>query len=313
MRAIGVTEFGGPDVLRVVDKPARAAGAGEVRIRVAAAAVNPADLLMRAGRYAAACATFDPPYVFGMDAAGVIESVGAGIDRLTIGEAVMACAPPVRPEGGAYNELLVVKAASVAPIPDGASFAQAATLPMNGLTAIEALRTLDLPAGATLAVTGGAGWLAALTLRLAKLQGLRTIADAHPRDHDVVRSWGADEVVDRGEGLTDRIRALAPGGVDGALDAALIGPPLLPAIRDGGVWAVVRVGLEKETVRGIACRYVNVFNRMEDTDALLRLRDLATHGALPMRVAAEYPPDKAADAHRRMAAGGVRGRLVIVF
>ncbi len=311
MPAITVPTFGDPDVLEVAERPAREPGPGEVRIAVAAAAVNPTDITIRSGAPARGPAV-PMPMVPGMDAAGTVEAVGPGVSRLAVGDRVMAIVMPRRPEGGAYQSLLVVPEASVVPVPDGASFAQAATLPMNGMTAIAALDLLDLPRGATLLVTGGAGWLATLAMPLARERGLRVIADARPDEHDAVRAHGADEVVDRGDGLVDHVLALAPGGVDGALDTALIGPPLFPAIRDGGGWAVVR-GQEDETERGIVRHPVWVRDRLEDTPGLEHLRELASAGTLPLVVQETFPPERAADAHRRQEAGGVRGRLVIVF
>ena len=147
MRAVVITKPGGPEVLAVADLPVREPGEGEVRIAVKAAAVNPTDIGLRERGGAG-----DPPWVPGMDAAGMIESVGPGVDRLTVGEEVMAVASPRRPEGGAQQELLVVPAASVVAIPDGATLTQAATLPMNGLTATRGLDMLGLKAGDTLAV-----------------------------------------------------------------------------------------------------------------------------------------------------------------
>jgi len=147
MRAIMITKQGGPEVLAVRDFPVRAAGRGEVRISVKAAAVNPTDIALRTNA-AYAKGTAGIP---GMDAAGVIESVGEGVDRLKVGDEVMAAVSPRRPEGGAQIELQVVPAASVVPIPSGATLAQASTLPMNGLTALLALDLLKLKAGETLA------------------------------------------------------------------------------------------------------------------------------------------------------------------
>lgn len=138
------------------------------------------------------------------------------------------------------------------------------------------------------------------------------IADARPDEHEAVREHGADEVVDRGDGLVDRVRELVPDGVEGALDAALVGPSMFGAIRDGGGWAVVR-GQDDPPERGIVRHQVRVRDRLEDTAALEHLRDLAAAGVLPMTVAGRYPAARAADAHRRQAAGGVRGRLVLTF
>lgn len=309
MRAVVITKPGGVDVLEVADLPAREPGEGEVRIAVKAAAVNPTDIGLRERGGAG-----DPPWVPGMDAAGVIESVGPGVDRLTVGEEVMAVASPRSPEGGAQQELLVLPAASVVPIPDGATLVEAATLPMNGLTATRGLDMLGLNDGDTLAVTGGAGLLASYVIPLAKEQGLRVIADAKPGDEELVRSFGADVVVPRGEGFTDAVRDAAPGGAEAVYDTALLRREAFPAIKDGGQIVVVR-GWDGDEVeeRGIRVHPVMVARVVERTDWLEHLRELASAGRLELRVAGEYPPEQAAEAQRAMDAGGLRGRAVIVF
>jgi NADPH2:quinone reductase len=309
MRAVTIMKPGGPEVLTVTDRPVRAAGAGEVRIAVKAAAVNPTDILMReSGLYAK-----DTPGIPGMDAAGRIESVGAGVERLKVGDEVMAVVTPRRPDGGAQIELLVVPAASVVPIPKGATLAQASTLPMNGLTARHALELIALSAGQTLAVSGGAGLLAHYMIVLARQRGLRVIADAKPSETELVRGYGADVVVSRGERFCSEVRREAPGGVDALLDTALLGRDSFSAIRDGGAYVPVRGWDDSPAERGIRILPVWVSKVLERTDWLNELRELASNGSITLRVAGEYPPERAADAQRAMAGGGLRGRGVIVF
>jgi NADPH:quinone reductase len=310
MRAVAITAPGGPEVLGVVDRAVRTAGPGEVRIAVRAAAVNPTDIGLREHGGGQG---LEPPWTPGMDAAGVVESVGDGVDRLAAGDEVMAAVSPRRPEGGAQAELLVAPAASVVPIPDGASLVEAATLPMNGLTAMLGLDLLDLPSGATLAVTGGAGLLASYVIPLAKERGLRVLADAKPEDEALVRDFGADVVLPRGEGFAGAVRGAAPDGADGVFDTALLGRDAFGAIRDGGAMAVVRGWDDSPGERGIDVRPVWVRTVLERTDWLEHLRDGAAAGRLRLRVAGEYPPERAADAHAVMEAGGLRGRAVIVF
>src|SRR3954467_2099937 len=173
MRAVTITKAGGPEVLTVTDHPVRAAGTGEVRVAVKAAAVNPTDILMRENPEVYAKGS---PGIPGMDAAGVIESVGDGVERLKIGDEVMAVATPRRPEGGAQVELLVVPAASVVPIPRGVTLAQASTLPMNGLTARLALDLIELSSGQTLAVSGGGGGVGRHQVRLGEERGVGGVA-----------------------------------------------------------------------------------------------------------------------------------------
>lgn len=168
VRAVMITKPGDVDVLKVADRPTREPGDGEVRIAVKAAAVNPTDITLRKR---GADPELPPPWTPGMEAAGEVESVGAGVDRLRVGEQVMAAVNPFRPEGGAQQELLVVPAASVVAIPDGATLAQASTLPMNGLTAMGGLEMLSLRSGDTLAVAGGAGLLGSYVIGVARCAG----------------------------------------------------------------------------------------------------------------------------------------------
>jgi len=308
-RAVAIVEPGGPDVLRVVEREVREPGPGEVRIAVRAAAVNPTDIALRQR----GDAEIPPPWIPGMDAAGTVESVGAGVERLTVGDRVMAAVTPRRVEGGAQSELLVVPAASVVPVPAGATLEQAATLPMNGLTAFRGLELLDLPPGATLAVTGGAGLLASYVIPIAKLRGLRVLADASPADEELVRSFGADVVLERGGELPAAIRAAAPGGADAVFDTAVLGRSVLPAIRPGGALAYVRTWDGDDVENGIAIQRVLVREVLERTDWLRELGELAARGALALRVAALFPPERSPDAHRQMEAGGLRGRAVIAF
>jgi NADPH:quinone reductase len=287
----------------------REAGPGEVRIAVKAAAVNPTDIGLRQS----GVADQPPPWVPGMDAAGTIESVGEGVEGLVTGAGVMAALTPRRPEGGAQAELIVVPAASVVPIPEGATLQQAATLPMNGLTALLGLEMLGLERGQSLAVSGGAGLLASYAIPLAKRRGLRVIADAKPDDDALVRGYGADVVVPRGDGFVDAVREAAGGGADGLFDTALLQTAALPAIRDGGGIAVVRGWHDDPPDRGIQVHEVWVRTVLDRTDWLEELRQLAASGGTELRVAAEFTPDRAAEAHELMDAGGLRGRALIVF
>jgi NADPH:quinone reductase-like Zn-dependent oxidoreductase len=309
-RAVAITEPGGLEVLSVIERDVRDPGDGEVRVAVAAAAVHPSDIAFRERGMGA---EIPPPWVPGWDAAGTVESVGPGVDGAAAGDRVMAVALPRRPEGGAQSELLVVSAASVVPLPEGATFEQASTLPMNGLTTFVGLEQLDLAAGQTLVVTGGAGLLASYVIPIAKLRGLRVLADAKPEDEDLVRSFGADEVLPRGDGFVDAVREAVPEGVDGVYDTALLGRSIFPAIREGGGLAYVRAWEGDDVEDGVTIHRVWVGGFVERTDWLRELHDLASRGVLQLRVAETYPPERAADAHRVMEAGGLRGRAVIVF
>jgi NADPH:quinone reductase-like Zn-dependent oxidoreductase len=184
---------------------------------------------------------------------------------------------------------------------------------MNGLTAMRGLELLALEPGATLAVTGGAGLLASYVIPLAKRQGLRVLADAKPEDEELVRGYGADEVLPRGDGLVAALRAHAPGGVDAVYDTALLGRSVFPAIRPGGAVGYVRTWDGDDVEDGIHVRRILVAEVLERTGWLDELRALAAEGLLALRVAETFPPERAADAHRLMEAGGLRGRALIIF
>ena len=308
-RAVGITEPGGPEVVRVVEREVREPGPGEVRLGVRAAAVNPTDIGLRER----GAESLPPPWVPGMDAAGVVESVGAGVEHLAVGDEVMAAVAPRRPEGGAQAELVVVPAASTVPVPDGLSAEPAATLPMNGLTALHGLDLLALAEGQTLLVTGGAGLLASYVIPMAKQRGLRVLADASPEDETLVRGFGADVVLPRGDALVAAIHTESPDGVDAVFDTALLRREMFPAIREGGAFAVVRTWDGEDVEQGIRIEKVQVWTALERTDWLWEVRELAERGVLVPRVAETYPPEAAGEAQRRMEAGGLRGRAVIVF
>lgn len=309
MRAVGITRFGGPEVLELVEKPVPVPGDGEVRIRVAAATVNPTDTVLRAGgRFTP---EQEPPYVPGMELAGTVDAAGPGTGWRP-GDLVMAIVSPRGPRGGAQAEYVVVPASSVARIPDGASFAEAATLPMNGLTARLALDQLALPPGETIAVTGAAGAVGGYTIQLAAGEGLRVIGDAKPDDEELVLALGADIVVPRGPDVAAAIRRHVPDGVAAVVDAALIGPPVLAAVRDGGQLIAVRP-FRGETERGITIKPIMVTSYLHEAGKLAQLADLAAKGSLTLRVARQVPAAQAADAHRLLEGGGIRGRLVLMF
>jgi NADPH:quinone reductase len=311
MRAVGITRFGGPEVLEIVERPVPEPGEGEVRIRVAAATVNPADTVLRAGRHGPPADGLEPPYVPGMELAGTVDAPGPGCDWLA-GERVMAIVSPRGAHGGAQAEFAVVPAASVAGVPEHVSLTAAATLPMNGLTARRALDLLALRPGQTFAVTGAAGAVGGYAIQLAVTEGLRVIADASPQDAGLVRGLGAGIVVDRGPQVAAAILRTAPGGVDALLDAAVMGAPVLPAVRDGGQVAAVRP-FRGEAERSITVRLILVGDYLHAGNKLAGLADLVAAGRLTLRVAAELPAERAAEAHRMLEAGGVRGRLVLTF
>jgi NADPH2:quinone reductase len=314
MRAVTFSRFGGPEVLEVGEVPEPQPGPGEVRIRVVAATVNPTDIGFRSGRQASpqlAEMGVHPPYIPGMELAGVVDVAGPGTDWRQ-GERVLAIVNPRRPGGGAQAELVVVPAASVARVPEGISLEEAATLPMNGLTVRLALDLLALQPGQMLGVTGAAGAVGAYAVQLGANEGLRVIAIAGHQDEALVRGLGAEVFIPRGDGALRAMRDAAGEGVDGMIDAAVLDAAVLPAIRDGGRLATVR-GWSGPSERGITVLPVRVAEYLQNQEALTGLAKLVADGRLTLRVAQTFPPDRAAEAQRLLDAGGVRGRLVIVF
>jgi NADPH2:quinone reductase len=312
MRAIGITEVGGPEVLHVIHLPDPQAGPGQLRIRVHAAAINPTDTMLRDGARADRLRDVAPPYVPGMDAAGVLEQIGPGASTdLAVGDRVIAIVVP-HGSHGAYAERVVVPAESVVGVPAGATDVEAATLPMNGLTVRQALDLLDLQPGQTLAVTGAAGAVGGYAVQLAKADGLQVVADASPTDERLVTGLGADTVVTRGPGFSRGVRLAVPDGADGLIDGALLGQVAADAVRDGGRIATLR-GFVGEEVRGITFHPVWVRNYARQWEKLDRLRRQAEDGQISLRVARTFPAERAAEGHQLLQAGGIRGRLVLEF
>jgi NADPH2:quinone reductase len=312
MRAVGLFTHGGPEVLQVVDVPEVQAGPGLVRIRVHAATVNPTDVAVRNGARAEQQKADPPPYVPGMEAAGIVDAVGGDVtDRLKVGDAVMAI---VLPKGshGAYREQIVLDARSVVRAPLGTTHADAATLPMNGLTARQSLDLLQLSPGHVIAVTGAPGAYGGYVIQLAKAEGLTVIADASEKDEKLVASLGADIVVRRGDDVASRFRTHFPQGVDGLADGAVLNERVVPAVRDGGAFTSVR-GFVGSPQRDIHFTATFVRSYVQEWEKLDRLRQQVEAGEIALRVAESYPPERAADAHRRLEAGGTRGRLIIQF
>jgi NADPH:quinone reductase len=311
MRAVVVRNYGGPEALEVIDVPVPEPGRGQVRIRVEAAAVNPVDIATREGLMNVA----RPGVIrersqvgIGWDVAGVIDATGPDVTGFAAGERVIGLRDRLDQPLGTYAEQAVLDAADVARVAAGGDSAALSTVPLNGLTAIQALDILAPAAGQTVLVTGAAGGLGAFSVELAAMRGLRVIAAAGDGDEKLVRSLGAAEFIPRSADLAAAVRDLVPGGVDAVFDAAVLGYPALDAVRARGAFAAF-VGTGPVPVRGIRVVPVSIH---ADGAALAGLSGLAAAGKLTLRVADTYPLADAARAHERLQAGGVRGRLVLV-
>lgn len=309
MRVVGSMVTGAPEVLEVLDLPEPHAGPGEVRIRVHGACVNPTDILRRSD--AAVWGDAPPPYIPGMDVAGVIDEVGADVTGFVVGDQVMAMILPNRPAGGAYAEFVVVSPASVTYVPEGMDLARAATIPMNGLTAVRALDLLALDVGARLLVTGAAGALGGYVVQLARARGLEVVAMAESADADRLRGYGASEVVSR-EGLDPDRDLISLASMDAVVDCALVRERVIPFVKDGGQVAAVRAW-EYEPPRGIRVVPVWVRDYVDRADLQDELRASAERGEFIPCEVVEMDASQAPEAHRRMEAGGIRGRIVLTF
>ncbi|WP_369356786.1 NADP-dependent oxidoreductase [Streptomyces sp. cg2] len=313
MLKIALSRFGGPEVLKVIESvDARPPQPHEVLVRTVAAAVNPSDTMLRDGSLGAALASMSPPYVPGMDLSGVVEAVGTGVRHLEAGMPVMAMVSPLRPEGGAQAERVVVPAEMVVRMPDRVDFVQAASLPMNGVTAIQALEMLALPAGATLAITGAAGVLGGYVAQIAGHMGIRVIAAAATDDEEAVRGKGADLVLPPGKDFLKRLVDVAPDGVNGFLDAGCLGADSLSAVRDAGTYVYVRPQEVPPTDR-VKSGMVFVISYPRVQQALQKIARFVEEEVLAPAVEGVYAPHEIQELHRRLEGGGIRGRLIVKF
>lgn len=308
---VGLKKYGGPEVLETVLLGPEPLGPQDVRIAVKAAAVNPTDAVLRVGTRAVADTPVGEADVPGMDAAGVIVEVGDRVTTVALGDRVAAFVLPAG-EHGAYRSEVVVPASSVVRAPRDTTHAEAATLLLNALTAKVALDVLDLEAGQTVAVTGAAGAVGGYVVQMAKDAGLIVVADASTSDRALVGELGADELVARGPGFADAVRAVRPDGVDGLVDAANQTVEVLEAVKDGGAVATLR-GYAGDGSDRITVEPVQIAPFVQQHDVLDGLRELAEKGVLTLRVANTLPADQAVEAHRRLDEGGLRGRLVLTF
>ncbi|SHI20394.1 NADP-dependent oxidoreductase [Pollutimonas bauzanensis] len=298
MKAVRFSAFGGPDVLEIVELADPHPRLGQVRIAVRAAGVNASDWKKRQG-------LMDPqlPQTLGYEAAGIVDELGEGVTGVAVGDRVFGFCT----DGAAQAELAVLT--HYAPIPSPLDFDVAASLPAATETAARALDQLGVAGGNTLLVNGASGNIGAAAVRLAVARGARVIGTASPANHALLRSLGAEPVA-YGDGMTARIRALTPGGVDLALDVA--GNGILPELIDlaGGPAHVVTVadfgGAKQHGLR---------FSRGDDGRALYALSqigELVTSGRSALPAVQTFPLAKVAEAHRVGEAGRATGKLVLL-
>ncbi|SHN04639.1 NADP-dependent oxidoreductase [Actinacidiphila paucisporea] len=300
MRAVVIDEYGGPEVLRVVEVAEPVAGAGQVRVRVRSAGVNPVDVKQREGFFAAvARARF--PLRLGNEYAGTVDQVGDGVRDFAVGDDVLGSAT-----GQCYADLVVIEAADVVAKPASLSWDAAGGLPAVGQTAYTALEQIGgVGDGETLLVHAAAGGVGTVAVQIARLRGATVIGTASEGNHDYLRSLGAVPVA-YGPGLVDRVRALAPGGVDAALDAV------------GGDATAVSLALVADrhrigTTIDAAAAETHGFLRVggRTTPGLRQLAEWCGTGAVVLPSVTGYPLDQVAAAHRHVGTGHTRGKVVL--
>ncbi|MFI6776932.1 NADP-dependent oxidoreductase [Nocardia sp. NPDC050412] len=309
MRAVVVRRPGLEAVAEIIEVPTPEPGPGTVRVKVAAATVNPVDLMVRNGVGGTPFAAPREQWGIGWDVAGVIDAIGAGVDEFTVGQAVIGISDRLDVSLAAQADYIVLEAQNVTPAPTSVPAEAAATIPLNGLTAVQALTALELTPADCLLITGAAGAVGGYAVELAAAQGIRVIASASTADEPVVRALGATDFIPREADLPDAVRALVPGGVDAALDAAALGPETLAAVRARGRFVSISVPNTPIPLRGTKVTTVLVHADRPQLDELVALVD---KGHLTLRVAETYPLAAVTAAHQRLSAGGLRGRLVLV-
>jgi NADPH:quinone reductase-like Zn-dependent oxidoreductase len=311
--AVVAIGYGGPENLSLIEVPDREPGLGEVLLEVRAAGINPVDAKTYRGEFGT-----DPdrlPLRLGSEAAGVVAAVGpdavgpAGPVR--VGDEVIAF-----PVSGGYADRLVVPASAVVPKPAAMTFEEAAGLMLAGATAVHALSVLSLRPGQTVLVHGAAGGVGLMAVQLAVGRGVHVVGTAGRARHDLLRELGA-EPVEYGPGLADRVRAVAPSGVDGAVDTAgtdeaidvsleLVGDPqqvvTIASFGYGAQRGVIRIGGGPGADPGTQLRDA----------ARLELVEQVDKGALRVLVAGTWPLADVAQAHRAITGSHAPGKLALV-
>ena len=305
MRALVARRLDGPDAIELIETEVPEPAEGQVRIKVAAAAVNPVDLAVSAGAAVEFGLTAArEQFGLGWDVAGTVDAVGPNTQAPA--ETVVGVADLLGRSLKTHAEYVVLNVDAVVRAPEGLELANAATFGLNGLTALQAVNRLE---GQTVLVTGAAGGVGGYAVELAKHRGLTVIASAGARDEELVRRLGADHFVDRNEDLAAAVRRIVPLGVDGVVDAAVVGIGAQEAVRNGGRHVHLQPGPRPPHLRDITVEQQFIHTNREDLEELVRLVEA---GVLSTRVAETYRLEEATVAYKRVAAGGVRGRVVLL-
>ncbi|GAB2472687.1 NADP-dependent oxidoreductase [Promicromonospora xylanilytica] len=305
MRAITYSKFGSADVLELTEQPDPHIGPDTLLVRVRAASVNPVDWKIRQG-YLEGLIDTELPAIPGWDVAGVVEQVGLDTPEFQVGDEVYGYVRKDTVRGGTFAELVAAPVRTLAHKPRSLSFEEAAAVPLAGLTAYQAIQRAAVTEGQTVLVHAAAGGVGAFGVQLAKALGARVIGTASEGNHEFLRALGAEPVT-YGDGLADRVRALAPEGVDVALDFAGGDSVATSAqvLADGGTIASIADPTARTEHGG---HYVWVRPSTADLDALTALFD---DGTLSVEIAQVFDLADAAQAHRANETGHTRGKVVV--
>jgi NADPH:quinone reductase-like Zn-dependent oxidoreductase len=297
MQAIRYAQYGGPEVLELVETEAPHAGPGQIRIAVQAAGVNGIDWKIRSGAMREQIALTLPAGT-GNDAAGIVDEVGAGIDGVGVGDAVFGSGRWTLAESAVLSDWY--------PAPDGLSAIEAAGYPIPVETAVRILGEVGAQPGQTLLVSGAAGGVGSAVVQIARERGITVIGTASERNQDYVRSLGATPTT-YGEGMSDRVRELAPDGIDVALDVA--GSGVIPELiaLTGEPTSVLSIADFSAPEHGARVSFQSV-NRPA---AYAEAARLFAAGRFHLPVERTFPLARAADAHAAAQEGHVAGRLVV--
>lgn len=289
MRAVQYTRFGGPEVLAVAEAQVPTPGAGQVRIRVRAAGVNPFDCKVRSGAFGARRFPQTP----GLEASGIVDALGDGVPETLVGTAVFGLGAATNAEFALLDHFT--------PKPDALSWQAAAGVSTTAEAALRSLELLDLRPGQTLLVDGAAGGVGRATAQFALAQGLAVIGTARESNHDALRALGITPTT-YGTGLAERVE----GPVDGALDTAGRGSIAELAALTGDPARVVTIADFSGSVPG-----VQVTSTSSAFHALARAAELISAGRYAVAVDSAYPLEEAARAHARCEGGGLSGKVVL--
>jgi NADPH:quinone reductase-like Zn-dependent oxidoreductase len=310
VRAVQVTDFGGPDVLQLAELPRPTPISTELLVEVRAAGVNPVDWKTRSGRGVSAWVG-PPPFVPGWDVAGVVVDTGFGVTLFEPGDRVFGM-PWFPRAASAYAEFVTAPSRQFARIPNELSFEEAAALPLAALTAWQALvQTAELGPGQTILIHGASGGVGHLAVQIAKARGATVIGTASASKHEWLESLGADQLVDYREVDVKK----AASGVDLVLDLVGRHENLgeLKTLRDGGLLLAIPNGASEEAKHEAAKREIGVAELLVEPDghAMQEIAAMVKAGRLKVELDRTFPLDGAAKAHELLESGGVRGKLVL--